>query len=146
MSEGEKNDILAYVKRYPKRTLVEVAEEFGRTAETIAGLLKSLRPTTELARATLLSRANELVTKVVDKADVDQIIDVLSRTNVGVLDPIAKGRGDTNVGIMVSVQQGSLAAVTVPAIEGETVEEDPPPGKARKISVGNTPVGQFYRG
>lgn len=151
MDDGEKNDILTYVKKYPQKTIREVAREFGRDESTISRLLKQFRPTTELARATILARASQLVERVADKADVDQLIDILSRPNVGVLEPVAGkggGSGGANVGILVSVQQGSLAAIatnteTVPAaIDGETVPE----GGGKRISMGSVPVGQLYGG
>lgn len=147
MSPGEKNDILSYVKKHPEKTIRQVATEFGRTADTVSRLLKDLRPTTELARATLLSRAHELVERVTEKADVDQLIDVLSRPNVGVLEPIASkaGGGGTSVGILVSVNQGTLAAVTqsqpvLAAADAELIPEK----EGKRISIGSVPVGQLY--
>lgn len=148
MSDGEINDILVYVKRNPHRTLAEVSAEFGRDIHTISKLLKRLRPTTELARATLLSRANELVTRVADKADIDQLIDVLSRPNVGVLDPVAnKGGGGAHVGILVSVSPAHLAALTPAAPEPLTIDAPAQPmGGVKKVGVGSVPVGQFFTG
>lgn len=149
MTDGEKNDILVFVKRHPRMTLMDIAREFGRDVTTITRLLRSLKPTTELARATLLSRASELVDRVTEKADIDQVIDILSRPNIGVLDPIVgkSGGGGGGVNVLVSVQAGSLAALTetpeVPALDGETVEEAP--GRVKRISIDNTPVGEFYK-
>lgn len=145
VSSGEKNDIL--IASQSGKTIKEIAFSFGRDQSTISKILKDLRPTTALARATILAKASELVDRVLEKADVDQAIDILQRANIGVLEPLAKGGGGSggNVGILVSVSPGSLPAVDAAVYtdgkrqlqsEAEVVD-------GRAIRVGSLNVGQF---
>lgn len=146
LTPGEKNDILdAFVNK--KKTIQAISKEFGRDCSTIARLLKDYKPTTLLARASLQARASELVDRVLEKADVDQLIDILQRPNIGVLDPVAPrgGGGGTNVGILVSVTPASL-----PAVDAATYTDGKPVLQAgediiegKSVRVGGAVVGQL---
>src|SRR4051812_20256236 len=147
LSPGEKSDILDFIEK--GKSVQEAAAEFGRDVSTIRQLLLELRPTTTLARATLRARSAEILDHVIDKGDVDQLIDLLSRPNVGVLDvtPTPKGGGvSVGWGIAVSVSPGSFPAVNeVDFIDGQkrVQGELNPAGESKRISVG-APVGEFY--
>lgn len=119
MSPGEKSDILEYLEK--GKSIKEAAIEFGRDPSSISELVRAMRPTTALARATLKAKASELVDRVLEKADVDQLLDVLSRPNLGVLESIPNGKmggGPIQIGVAVSVAPGSLPAVN----EAEFIE------------------------
>jgi len=147
MSNGEKSDILSYIQKFPDKPLSEVARHFARSESAIRELIAKLKPTTALAHATLLARASELIDKVIDKADVDQIIDLLQRPNVGVLAPMAaKGGGSsTNVGLFVSVSPSNLPAIDASTYQDgkhlpvETVDDRP----SKRIRVGTQQLGEF---
>jgi transposase-like protein len=146
MSAGEKNDILVALAK-PGATAAAVAKEFGRDISTINRLIAQFKPTDALARATLMSRLSEMVERVVDKADVDQLISVLSRSNVGILAPENKSTGGSGPNIYLSsVQVGTLAAVnsdfkSPDAIEG-TVVNSGGPAEGRPIRVGAQLMGE----
>jgi len=152
MSAGEINDILIYVQKHPDKDIKLVAKEFGRHPDTIRRLLAKYKSTTTLALHTIRARANELVERVLEKADVDQLIDVLQRSNVGVLDPLktAGGGGGTSVGVLVSVNPGNLAAVDASTYDSgrhslpETTDGEVI--KPRKVQLGPTPLGEFAGG
>lgn len=150
MSNGEINDILVYVQRHPDKEIKEVAAVFGRHQSTIRRMLAKYKSTTVLARQTILSRASELVDRVLEKADVDQLIDVLQRSNIGVLEPIKTGGGggNTNVGVLVSVNPSNLAAVDASTYDsgrhlGPATTTDGEIIKPKRIQVGPTPIGEF---
>lgn len=147
MSDGEKEDILKYL--HTGKTIKETAYHFGRHENSIRELVKKLRPTTQLARSLILARASELTEKVLEKADVDQLIDILSRPNVGVFDPApsAKGGGLGGGGnILINIQAGSLAAVNESEyVEGQVAKEvESPAGSARSLMAGGESFGQLY--
>lgn len=147
VSDGEKEDILVFLKS--GKSIKETAYHFGRSADTIRDLLKSLRPTTELARATLRARAMELTDRVIEKADTDQLIDILSRPNVGVFDPAPSAKGAGGGGnVLINIQAGSLAAVNeAEYIEGQKEKSiDNPDGSGKNLMVGGESIGQLYGG
>lgn len=158
MSPGEKSDILAFIQKFPNKSVKDVAKEFGRAETTIRELIRRYKPTTTLARATLLAKASELVDTVLEKADVDQMIDLLQRPNMGVLEPVAAkggaGGGGNNVGIMVSVTPAHLAAVDastygdgVHAEPAEIVEStDPAVLTTKMVKLGSRAVGEIALG
>lgn len=152
MSAGEKSDIIEFIES--GKTIKEAAYEFGRDESTVRDLMLSLRPTTALARATLKARAAEITERILDKADVDQLIDVASRPNVGVLDVIPATRGggvNVGLGIAVSVSPGSLSAVNeTEFIEGQRRKSEElgegPTGAVKRVLQGSVAVGEFYKG
>lgn len=141
ISPGEKNDILVALAK-PGATFKGVAKEFGRDESTISRLAAQFKPTDALARATLMARLSEMVDRVCEKADVDQLISILSRSNIGVLAPEVKGGSPgVNNQILVSVNPGSLAAVNeefgrpaLPPADG--------PDAGRAIQVGSVLLGE----
>lgn len=146
MSDGEKEDILKFL--HLGKSIKEAAYHFGRHESSIRKFLVTLRPTTLLAKATLLARASELTEKVIEKADVDQLIDILSRPNIGVFDPAPSAKGGTggSGNILINIQAGSLAAVNeveyADGQEAKTVES--PVGNAKSLMAGGETIGQLY--
>lgn len=145
MSDGEKNDIL--IEAQKGTPIREIARMFGRDFATVTKLLKGLKSSTTLARAMVAARSAELVARVLEKADVDQAIDILQRANVGVLEPLAKGGGGggNHVGILVSVSPGSLPAVdsTVYTDGQRQLQQETDSVSARAVRVGGVNLGQF---
>lgn len=104
----------------------------GRDKVTIYRLIAAFADSSGLATRYVKSQAMTMIKKIVEKGDVDQLIDVVSRPNIGVLQPIIKGNNAPQ--ILVSVTRDSLGGVSpTPAIEGEIL------GTVKRITEGFTP-------
>jgi hypothetical protein len=84
----------------------------GRHPKTIENFLRRHRSTVELAQIKLKASASKIVQKVIEKAPTHELIDLLSRPNIGVLEPMKK-QDITNNGFIINVQADSLGAVKV---------------------------------
>jgi transposase-like protein len=150
VSRGEQNDILEALQE-KGATVASVAKSFGRNETTILLIQRKFRPTTTLAKAIIRSKAAEMVERVLDKGEVDHLIDVLSRPNIGVLDaPAGKGGGGSmGVGIMVSVGTGSLAAISSEVVESIPQDTAPQTAElsmgAKTVKVGSIAMGEVSR-
>lgn len=94
-----------------------VAKYTGRPVETIWAVIRRLRPTTGIASDYIRAQAFKLAHRVVAQASVEQAIDILSRPNIGVIDPIKKGESGSG-GFYLSVQTGSCGAVKMGVMAG----------------------------
>lgn len=107
-----------------------VAFKFGRDHSTISRIKKRFHPTAKLATRLIKASAMELAQRVIDKADVNQALDILSRPNIDVLKPQSKGDSG-GTGIFISVGNDSLGAYvgSTPAnfIEGKVENVIPEP-------------------
>lgn len=97
-------------------TIAEIARRTGRKHGTISKFLHSMSPTAYLAQSFLKANAMTLAKRVVEKADVNQAIDILSRPNIGVLKPMQKGADAPQ--IHISVNTDSIGAVVMPTNMG----------------------------
>lgn len=104
----EKNLILEMRFKHLKSAKT-IAYELGRNRKTIDRFIHSMTDSTPLATAMIKASAHHLVKRVLDKADVNQALDILSRPNIGVLKPI--NRQADGPQIMISVNQESLGGV-----------------------------------
>lgn len=89
-----------------------IGKTHGRAHTTIWAVIKRLTPTTGLAADYIKAQAYRLAHKIVKEGSVEQAIDVLSRPNIGVLEPIKKGEIGGG-GFYLSVQSDSCGAVKV---------------------------------
>lgn len=117
----ELSEIVSLHKRYTqaenrpvKESLDLIAERMGRSPEVIKQVIRRFRPAVDGAEAYLKAQSLRLAMRVVRKANVDQSIDVLSRSNIGVLAPKTEG-GSTGGGFFLSVQAEHLGAVGIVA-------------------------------
>lgn len=102
-------EVLAIVEAYDAgKTAKELAYTFGRGLATIKRLISKYHPTTALAERYIKANAMTLATRVVRHASVEEAVDVLSRPNVGVLQPNKTGGG---LGIFLSVNADSCGGV-----------------------------------
>lgn len=123
------NEILNRYKRLTKqegRSISEacatIAEERHRSPDSIRTLIRRFQPNVDGAEAYVRANALRLAMRVVRKATVDQSIDILSRSNVGVLAPKQEG-GGAGGGFFLSVQADSCGAmVKVAAVQPGTLE------------------------
>lgn len=91
----------------------KVFEDTGIPVATVYTLQRRLQPTTELAKDYIRSQAFKLATRVVRKANVDQAMALLSRPNIGVLDPPGEGGVGGGRQFMIGVAMDSLGSVKV---------------------------------
>lgn len=91
-----------------------IAPDYGRTTDAIYQLIQRFRPSVDGAEAYMKANALRLAMRVVRKASSEQAIDILSRSNVGVLAPKADG-GGANQGFFLSVQADTCGAVKITA-------------------------------
>lgn len=119
------------------RSLMESYKLVGAMVErdhkVIANIIQRLKPTTDLARMYFRAKSYKLAKRLVAKASPSEIIDILQRPSVGVLDPIKKvdmGPG----GFFLSVNAESCGSVKVGVMQPqpeqkqiESGEEEPTP-------------------
>lgn len=105
-----------------------VGEVVGRSPAVVRSIISRLRPTNALARVYIQSKSMKLAMKVVREANVAQAIDILTRPNIGVLDPLKSNNNEG--GFFMSMTADSCGAVKLavtnqrPQIEGDTDAED----------------------
>lgn len=90
------------------------AQAVGVTAAMVQQHVKALRSTVRLAKMKILAKSSAMVDKIVEKAPTNELIDILSRPNVGVLEPAQKGQ-QSNGGFILSVAMDSCGAVRATA-------------------------------
>lgn len=89
-----------------------VGDKLGYEWKVIGRVYRMMQPTTMAAADLIRARAFRMTSKLVRTANNEQIIDILSRPNIGVLDPIKKGDGG-GAGIFIGVDAGTCGAVSV---------------------------------
>lgn len=89
-----------------------VGAQVGRDKKVIAGIIQRLKPTTDLARMYFRAKAYKMAKRVVAKASPGELMDVLQRPSIGVLDPVKKIEGGGG-GFFLSVSTESCGAVKV---------------------------------
>lgn len=92
---------------------VIIAPIYNRSPETIYYHIQRFRSTSGAAADYLRSNALKMAMRVVRKANVDQAIDVLSRPNIGVLEPAKGKESGGGGGFFISVNADSCGAVKV---------------------------------
>lgn len=125
MREHEIVEAMTRFKNYRKRFGImdackKVAGDMGIPYDTIYALQYRMRPTTEVAQDYIKSQALRLAVRVVRKANVDQAMNILSRPNMGVLDPAGEGGGGGGRQFMIGVAVDSLGSVKVGVQIGES--------------------------
>lgn len=78
---------------------------------SIASVVQRYQPTTNIAEVILKKGAARMAARIVRRANVTEAIDVLSRPNIGVLDPIKKAEGGG--GFIMSITAESCGTVKV---------------------------------
>lgn len=92
-----------------------VGAEVGMSAEQVGKLFRMLMPTANLATDLFRARAFRMASRVIKEARAPELIDILSRPNIGVLEPIKKVESGGGGGFFLSVDAGSCGAVSVRA-------------------------------
>lgn len=84
-------------------SLNQIGQQLHRHHDTIRQAIEPFMDSTELAQQRLRGAALQLVERVIEGADVDQALDVLSRPNVGVLQPVAQQGNSSNVQVNIGI-------------------------------------------
>lgn len=100
-----------------------IGEAVGRDHKTVCDVIKRYLPTTDLATAILRAGAVDMAQKIIRKGTVSEMIDVLERPNIGVLDPVKKGGGESESGFMLTVSADTLGAVKVGVAVGGAAQK-----------------------
>lgn len=90
------------------------AKAVGVGVAEVQAQVKALRSTVRLAKMRILAKSSAMVNKIIDKAPTGELIDILSRPNVGVLEPAQKGAQGSG-GFILSVAMDSCGAVRATA-------------------------------
>lgn len=102
-----------------------VGAEVGRDARVVGAFVNRMRPTVGAARVYLRSKALKLAKRLVEKANTTEILDILSRPSMGVIDPAQKGGGE-GMGFQLLVSADSCGAVKVGLQAGPMPTGDEP--------------------
>lgn len=130
MSLQEKEDMLMYFDKFRKMGLGKdecykrIAAILGRSEGTIGVAIRRLTPTTRTARLYLQSKAYKLARRLVEKANTAEIIDILSRPSMGVLDPAKKSESGMG-GFFLTVSADTCGAVKVGMLTGNVQDPEP---------------------
>lgn len=116
------------------KTVPQVAYATGRDQSTINRLRVRYAPENKLAIRLLRANALKLAKRVIDRASVEEAIDVLSRPNIDVLKPITK-TAEINNGVYISVQNTSLGAFKEPEALPSVIDVTPAPKPALPAAV-----------
>ena len=88
----------------------DISFELGRDIQSIYRVARKYHPTTKLATRLILANSERLAKRIIDKANVEESIDILSRPNVDVLKPVIR-EAPVNVGFFTSVSLDAVGAV-----------------------------------
>jgi hypothetical protein len=138
LQEHEQLNILAMFEESMARgfsleaTYKGIAKTLGRHPQTIAKFVRRMRSTVSLAKLTLAANANRMVKKVIEKAPTSELIDVLSRPNMGVLEP-RKSEGSGGGGFFINVKAENLGAVQIGIVNKENSINELRPNAATGI-------------
>lgn len=119
LRETEIAELIERMKVYRKRgvPLMEatrrVSADMGIPQTAVYSWVRRLRPTTEVATEYIRSQSLKLAMRMVRKANVDQSMQILSRPNIGVLDPQGDGGGGGGRQFIIGVAMDSLGSVKV---------------------------------
>lgn len=96
----------------------DVAARSGYSEEQVRDIRAQYFPTAGLAKHYLRSNALRLAKRVVEEANVEEAVDILSRPNIGVLDAPVKGAGQSTTSILTSIHPTHLGGVQVAVVTG----------------------------
>lgn len=119
LDDDELNDILSIFEEslrkgfQPASCYKYVAMRLGRSPGVIKNALGRIRSTTKLAEAKLRAGSSQMVDRLMAEADASQLMNILSRPNIGVLEPAAKEGGNGFNGFKIAVQADTCGAVQI---------------------------------
>lgn len=112
----------------------EIAKRAKWPVKDVAETRVEFFPTCGLAKYYLKSQALKLAQIAVKDANVQEAVDILSRPNIGVLDPAVKNApGPVKASFLTSINPGDLGGVKVAAQISTGSEETPPPAEVSAV-------------
>lgn len=93
-----------------------VGAQLDRDPKRVQEVISRLRPTTDVAKMYFRANALQMAMRIKRKANVGELIDVLSRPSIGVLDPIKKVESGPG-GFFLTVNAESCGAVKVGVLQ-----------------------------
>lgn len=112
------------LQRPRKLMYEELGVKFDRPWQSIAKVVQRLSPTVNLAQARLRAAAAKMAKHVIQKGSVSEHIDVLSRPNMGVLEPIKKNDGGGGGGFFSSITVESCGTSRTTISQGKPALPD----------------------
>lgn len=99
--------------RQDGKSIQAIADIIERSYDCVRAFIAKWPDTRPLAEAVFQRGAVTMAQHVLERGTVDNHIDVLSRPNMGVLAPVAKGGGGGGLSFQISVTTASLGVVKV---------------------------------
>lgn len=110
------------------RTTEDVSRLSGWSFEQVRDIRAEYFPTQSLAKYYLKSNALRLARRIVAEANVEEAVDILSRPNIGVLEPAVKAGASTGpTAVLTSINPHHLGGVQVAVVMGATSGSQPTP-------------------
>lgn len=100
-----------------------VARKMAVSEDTVKKYWKEYRSTAKLATRKIQAKSSAIVETVLKEASPGELIDLLSRPNIGVLEPMRQGNQGS--GFIVSVSADSCGGVKVGVASGDMVPQLP---------------------
>lgn len=108
------------------RTTEDVSRLSGWSFEQVRDVRAEYFPTQSLAKHYLRSNALRLAKRIVAEANVEEAVDILSRSTLGVLEPLAKtGAQAGPTAVLTSINPHHLGGVQVAVVMGATQQPTP---------------------
>lgn len=131
----------------------DIAAMTGWSNEEVREVRRVFFPTASLAADYLRASSLRLAMRVVEEANVEEAVDILSRPNIGVLEPARKADAGPKFAFMTNITTHTLGSVQPPTVETSILEMEPascsnpnpqwalpPTRSADPIAVGPVPV------
>jgi len=125
------------------KSRTDIARALGRSVNAVDHIIRKFHPSTRLAEKYIRANALKLAEKVVKFSNVEEAIDVLTRPNIGVLQPVVSKHA---VGFFSSVDPSTLGAVqsvdaALPRPVGEGVTDAVRTGRPLPDGAPRSPLG-----
>lgn len=107
--DQEREAIVKMIKRGAPD--LDIAAASGWSEKEVRDTRAMFFPRASLAADYLRARALDLAMRVVEEANVEEAIDILSRPNIGVLEPVLKAQNQPKIGIITNINTHTLGGV-----------------------------------
>lgn len=112
--------IVAMIKR--GTTNEDIAARTGWSPIEVRDIRAMFFPRASLAADYLRANALKLAQRVVEEANVEEAVDILSRPNIGVLEPAVKAPTGRPIGVFTTINTSTLGGVMAPTVETTVIE------------------------
>jgi hypothetical protein len=123
-NDRDRELIVRYIKQGKENR--EISALIGWPETEVRDVRAMFFPTPGLAKDYLLANALKLAQRVVEEANVEESIDILSRPNIGVLEPVVKAQNQPRIGIITNINTSTLGGV-MPSTSTYAIDVSPEP-------------------